>query len=84
MSPVAGAHVPAFHCCEAAQAIRSFDPMIDLNPLHHAAHQITGDMAVRFNRATAADLMRWAAALRALADQMIKAAVAASASEPRP
>jgi plasmid maintenance system antidote protein VapI len=54
-------------------------PTIDLNRLHHAAHQITGDMALKFNKAVPADLERWAAALRALADQMTKAA-----SEPRP
>ena len=56
--------------------------MIDLNPLHHAAHQITGDMAIRFNRATAVDLERWAAQLRALADRMAATAAAATSKEP--
>lgn len=36
-------------------------------------------MALRFNRATAADLARWAVALRVLADQMAKAAAASDA-----
>jgi hypothetical protein len=52
--------------------------MIDLNQLHHAAHQITGDMAVKFNTAAPADLERWAAALRTLADAMATTATAAS------
>jgi hypothetical protein len=44
--------------------------MIDLNAWHHAIHQITGDMAVRFNRATIKDLQRWICKLRAVAEQM--------------
>jgi hypothetical protein len=44
--------------------------VIDLNQWHHAVHQITGDMALRFNRATAADLERWAEMLRAVAGEM--------------
>ena len=28
----------------------------DLNEWHHTLHQVTGDMALRFNKATAADL----------------------------
>jgi hypothetical protein len=32
--------------------------VIDLNAWHHAIHQVTGDMALRFNRATPADLRR--------------------------
>jgi hypothetical protein len=38
--------------------------MADLNKWHRAIHQVTGDMALRFNRATAADLERWAKTLR--------------------
>jgi hypothetical protein len=44
--------------------------MADLNKWHHAVHQVTGDMALRFNKATAADLERWAKALREVADEM--------------
>lgn len=40
---------------------------IDLNQWHHDAHQVTGAMALKFNSATPADLIRWAAALRKLA-----------------
>lgn len=43
---------------------------IDLNIWHHAIHQVTGGMAVKFNRATAADLEQWAMALRKVADEM--------------
>jgi endogenous inhibitor of DNA gyrase (YacG/DUF329 family) len=43
---------------------------IDLNEWHHAIHGVTGDMAVRFNRATIDDLKRWARMLRAVADEM--------------
>ena len=45
-------------------------PMIDLNKMHHSIHQISGGMALRFNKATAADLVQWAKALRVLADEM--------------
>jgi hypothetical protein len=44
--------------------------VIDLNAWHHAIHQVTGDMAVRFNRATVKDLQRWIHKLRAVAEQM--------------
>ena len=44
--------------------------VIDLNVWHHAIHQVTGDMALRFNRATIADLSRWARKLRTVADEM--------------
>ena len=44
--------------------------VIDLNKMHHAIHQVSGDMALRFNRATVADLERWARALRELAQEM--------------
>jgi hypothetical protein len=33
-------------------------------------HKVTGDMALKFNGATAADLARWAAALRKVAEEM--------------
>jgi endogenous inhibitor of DNA gyrase (YacG/DUF329 family) len=51
--------------------------MIDLNRWHHVIHQVTGAMALRFNRAAAIDLERWAKMLRAVADEMEVAAVAA-------
>ena len=44
--------------------------MIDLNRLHHALHQVTGDIAVKFNRATPADLELWIKALRVIARAM--------------
>ena len=44
--------------------------MIDLNLWHRAIHQVTGQMAIRFNRATADDLTRWAKALRSVAAEM--------------
>jgi hypothetical protein len=34
------------------------NPVIDLNVWHHAIHQVTGDMALQFNRATIKDLQR--------------------------
>ena len=33
---------------------------IDLNRWHHAVNQVSGSMALRFNRATMADLAHWA------------------------
>jgi hypothetical protein len=36
--------------------------MIDLNGWHRSLHEITGAMAVKFNKATPADLERWARA----------------------
>jgi hypothetical protein len=45
-------------------------PDIDINIFHHAIHQVSGDMALKFTKATAADLKRWAGALRELAEQM--------------
>ena len=42
----------------------------DLNKWHHALHLVTGSMALHFNRATAADLERWANALREVVDEM--------------
>jgi endogenous inhibitor of DNA gyrase (YacG/DUF329 family) len=51
-----------------AAAVRT--STIDLNRWHHAIHQVTGDMAVRFNGATLDDLRRWARMLRVVADEM--------------
>ena len=48
--------------------------MFDLNIWHHALHQVTGAMALRWCRATAWDLQRWAAELRAVAAAMEAAA----------
>jgi hypothetical protein len=48
--------------------------VIDLNKMHHAIHQISGDMALRFNKATVDDLKRWAKMLRELARDMEEAA----------
>jgi hypothetical protein len=42
----------------------------DLSEWHHAIHLVTGSMALHFNKATAADLERWANALREVADEM--------------
>jgi len=47
---------------------------IDLNKMHYAIHQVSGDMALRFYKATAADLIRWAKMLRELAQDMEEAA----------
>jgi hypothetical protein len=44
--------------------------VIDLNRLHHAVHQVTGHMAIRFNKATPEDLELWAKALRVIAKAM--------------
>lgn len=51
--------------------------VIDLNAWHHAIHQVTGDMALRFNRATAADLERWTRMLRDVAREMDAAGIEA-------
>jgi hypothetical protein len=48
--------------------------VIDLNKMHHAIHQVSGDMALRFYKATAADLIRWTKMLRELAQDMEEAA----------
>ena len=45
--------------------------------MHHAIHRIGGSMALKFCRATPADLERWAKALRALADERVAEAEAA-------
>jgi hypothetical protein len=44
--------------------------VIDLNGWHHAIHQVTGDMALRYNQATADDLKRWSRALQRVAKEM--------------
>ena len=53
----------------------------DLNAWHHVVHQVTGDMALRFNNATAADLERWAEILLEVAEGMV---ATSKAIEPRP
>jgi hypothetical protein len=45
---------------------------IDLNRWHHAIYQVTGDMALHYNKATADDVTRWADVLRAIANEMQK------------
>ena len=45
-------------------------PDADLNLWHRAIHEVTGDMALRFNKATATDLERWAKMLREVAKEM--------------
>jgi hypothetical protein len=65
LSPNAGPFLPAV-CAVAVLE----DPMIDLNRLHHAVHQITGSMAINFNRAAANDLREWARALHVVAAEM--------------
>jgi hypothetical protein len=52
----------------------------DLNKWHHAIHQVTGDMALCFNKATAADLERWAKMLRDVAEKMEATKVVAPAA----
>jgi plasmid maintenance system antidote protein VapI len=44
--------------------------IIDLNRLHHALRQVTGDMAIKFYKATPADLELWIKALRVIARAM--------------
>ena len=44
--------------------------VIDLNKWHHVLHRVTGDMSLKFNGATTADLARWGEALRAVAEEM--------------
>ncbi len=46
------------------------EPVIDLNAWHRAIHEVTGDMALRFNRAAADDLKRWSRMLRVVAEEM--------------
>ena len=54
-----------------------------LNKWHHAVHQVTGGMALHFNRATAVDLRKWAAKLRTVADEMDVASLDAPKKEAR-
>jgi hypothetical protein len=46
--------------------------VFDLNKWYRAIHQVTGAMALKFTRATADDVRRWAETLRAVADEMQK------------
>lgn len=59
------------------------DCMTDLNVWHHSLHKITGSMALKFNRAAAADLQRWAEALRTVAGEMEAVAEGGVAAVPR-
>ena len=43
---------------------------VDLNRWHHDVHQVSGGIALKFNKATVVDLARWARALRGIADEM--------------
>lgn len=45
-------------------------PPIDLHRWHRDLHQVTGRMALHFNRATTADLYEWSAELTSVAEQM--------------
>ena len=45
----------------------------DLNAWYYAIHQVTGAMASRFNKATAADLESWAKVFREVAEGMAAA-----------
>jgi hypothetical protein len=47
---------------------------IDLREFHYRLHGVTGSMAIAWCRATPADLLVWADALRAIADAMAAAA----------
>jgi hypothetical protein len=44
--------------------------MTDLGPWHRRLHQVTGSMALRWVKATPAELTQWARELRAVADEM--------------
>jgi endogenous inhibitor of DNA gyrase (YacG/DUF329 family) len=57
---------------------------VDLNKWHHDIHQVTGGMALHFNRATAVDLRKWAAKLRTVADEMDVASLDAPKKAPVP
>jgi hypothetical protein len=52
--------------------------MIDLNGWYGSLNRVSGSMALRFCKATAADLQSWAKALRAAADEMDIAAAPAT------
>ena len=47
---------------------------IDLNVWHHRLHQVTGGMALRFNKAAPDDLQRWTQELRKIAGEMERTA----------
>jgi hypothetical protein len=49
-------------------------PIIDLNVWHRTIHQVTGEMALCFNRATPTDLRQWAKELQAVAEEMAECA----------
>jgi hypothetical protein len=68
-APTADPFLPAIYAVAALE-----NPMIDLNRLHHAVHQVSGSMALVWCRATATDLRQWAHALHTIADEMKAAA----------
>jgi hypothetical protein len=43
---------------------------IDLNRWHHAIHQVSGSMALKFNKAMPTDLVKWAGMLKEIAVEM--------------
>ena len=55
--------------------------VIDLNRWHYTVHQVSGGMALNFNKATPADLKEWIRMLRAIADEMEAAAKATGGEE---
>jgi hypothetical protein len=61
---------PHFTTTHISASAPQLEQVIDLNCWHHAIHRVTGAMAVKFNRATPADLERWARMLRIVADEM--------------
>jgi hypothetical protein len=48
MAPTAVRH--RYLGCSHRQVVRAEGAVIDLNPWHHVIHQVTDDMALRFNR----------------------------------
>jgi hypothetical protein len=48
--------------------------VINLLGWHRGLHMITGSMALKFNRATPADLAEWARALKVIAAEMERVA----------
>jgi hypothetical protein len=42
----------------------------DLNKWHRALHRVTGDMALKFNKAAGDDLVRWSQMLQDVAKEM--------------
>jgi hypothetical protein len=59
-------HHPARAMAEASQQAKPTE-VINLLAWHRGLHLITGGMALRFNRATPADLAKWAGMLKVIA-----------------